>query len=32
LRDGAAADLNRPLVNDHLARLRDWLPLAYFDL
>jgi hypothetical protein len=32
LRDGAAADLNRPLVNDHRARLKDWLALAFFDL
>lgn len=32
LRDGAAADVNRPLVTDHLARLKDWLALAYFDL
>ncbi|MEX1127449.1 MAG: hypothetical protein WEB50_02665 [Vicinamibacterales bacterium] len=32
LRDGAAADLNRHLVNGHLARLKAWLALAYFDL
>jgi hypothetical protein len=32
LRDGAAADLNRQLVNDHLTRLKEWIPLAFFDL
>jgi hypothetical protein len=32
LRDWAAADLNRQLVNDHLTRLKEWIPLAFFDL
>lgn len=32
LRNGPAAELNRPLVTDHLTRLKGWLALAYFDL
>jgi hypothetical protein len=30
--DGAAASRNRPLVERHLAKLNDWLALAFFDL